>query len=137
MGSPDEYKFKIAILGGLYANEPATRELLLFLARHYVEGYRKNDKAIVSFLSNVELHFIPYFEQNGSSFEKKCSTDDRAVVTAPLLIATNQQGEQKTTDNLWKMLQREQFDMMFSLEGGSISIKSVNLIYYSTVAQNS
>lgn len=128
MGSPDEFKFKIAILGGLYVNEPATREILLFLARHYVEGYRKKDKDIVSFLSKVVLHFIPYFEQNENSYEKICSTDDQAVVTAPLLIATNQQDEQKTTDNLWKMLQREQFDMMFSLEGGSISIKLVYLI---------
>lgn len=128
MGSPDEFKFKIAILGGLYVNEPATREILLFLARHYVEGYRQKDKDIVSFLSKVVLHFIPYFEQNENSYEKTCSTDDQAVVTSPLLIATNQQDEQKTTDNLWKMLQREQFDMMFSLEGGSISIKLVSFI---------
>lgn len=128
MGSPDEMKFKIAILGGLYVNEPATREILLFLARHYVEGYRQKDKDIVSFLSKVVLHFIPYFEQNENSYEKTCSTDDQAVVTSPLLIATNQQDEQKTTDNLWKMLQREQFDMMFSLEGGSIQIKLVLFI---------
>lgn len=128
MGSPDEFKFKIAILGGLYVNEPATREILLFLARHYVEGYRKKDEDIVSFLSKVVLHFIPYFEQNENSYEKICSTDDQAIVTSPLLIATNQQDEQKTTNNLWKTLQREQFDMMFSLEGGSISIKLVHLI---------
>lgn len=117
-------------MGGLYANEPATREILLFLARHYVEGYRKKDKDVVSFLSKVVLHFIPYFEPKENSFEKICSTEDQAVVTTPLLIATNQQYEQRTTDNLWKMLQREQFDMMFSLEGGSISIK---LVYFVSI----
>lgn len=124
MGSPDEYKFKIAILGGLYVNEPATREVLLFLARHYVEGYRKKDKDIISLLSNVVLYFIPYFEQK-QSYLKKCMTDDQADVTGPLLIATNQPNEQKTTYSLWKMLQQEQFDIMFNLEGGSMSIKLV------------
>ncbi|XP_025200120.1 carboxypeptidase D isoform X1 [Melanaphis sacchari] len=134
VGSPDEFKFKIAILGGLYVNEPATREILLFLARHYVEGYRKKDKNIVSFLSKVVLHFIPYFEQNENSYEKTCLTDDQAIVTSPLLIATNQQDEQETTNNLWKMLQREQFDMMFSLEGGSISIKGPTIHPRNTIS---
>jgi len=111
----------------LYNNEPATREILLFLARHYVEGYRKKDKDVISFLSNVVLHFIPYFEQK-ENYVKKCLTDDQAVGTGPLLIATNQPNEEKSTDSLWKMLQREQFDMMFSLEGGSMSIKFVYFI---------
>lgn len=109
-------------MGGLYINEPATREILLFLARHYVEGYRKKDKSVTSLLSNVVLYFIPYFEHN-ENYEKKCVTDDQADITGPLSIATNQQNEHKTTDNLWKMLQQEQFDMMFSLEGGSMSLK--------------
>lgn len=114
-------------MGGLYINEPSTREILLFLARHYVEGYRKKDKNILKLLSNAVLYFIPYFEQN-EKYEKKCTTDDQADVTGPLLIATNKPNEQKTTDSLWKMLQREQFDMMYSLEAGSMSIKSV--FYY-------
>lgn len=113
----------------MYVNEPATREILLFLARHYVEGYRKKDKNIVTLLSNVILYFIPYFEQK-ENYEKKCVTDDQAEITGPLLIATNQPNEQKATDSLWKMLQREQFDIMFSLEGGSMSIKFVFLIFF-------
>ncbi|XP_050440945.1 carboxypeptidase D isoform X3 [Adelges cooleyi] len=121
VGSPDEHKFKVAILGGLYVNEPATREILLNLARHYVEGYRKGNVAVVTLLSNVVLYFIPYFERQ-ESYEKKCLTDDRDAVTGPRLIATNRPSEQKTTDSLWKMLQRQQFDMMFSLEGGAMSI---------------
>ncbi|VVC30035.1 Peptidase M14, carboxypeptidase A,Carboxypeptidase-like, regulatory domain [Cinara cedri] len=121
VGSPDEHKFKIAVLGGLYVNEPATREMLLFLARHYVEGYRNKDMDVISFLSNVVLYFIPYFELK-ENYEKKCLTDDQAYITGPLLIATNRHNEQKTTASLWKMLQQEQFDMMFSLEGGSMSI---------------
>lgn len=111
-------------MGGLYVNEPATRELLLFLARHYVEGYRNKNKDVISFLSNVVLYFIPYFELK-ENYEKKCLTDDQTNVTGPLLIATNHQNEQNTTANLWKMLQQEQFDLMFSLEGGSMSIKLV------------
>uniref|UniRef100_A0A2S2QUM2 Carboxypeptidase D n=1 Tax=Sipha flava TaxID=143950 RepID=A0A2S2QUM2_9HEMI len=94
VGSPDEYKFKIAILGGLYINEPATREILLFLARHYVEGYRKKNPNIMLFLSNVVLYFIPYFEQK-NSYEKQCMTDDSAEMTGPLLLANHQQNEQK------------------------------------------
>lgn len=111
-------------MGGLYSNEPDTREILLFLARHYVEGYINKDNNIISFLSNVVLYFIPYFEQK-ENFEKKCVTDDQANITGPLLIATNNQNEQKTTASLWKTLQQEQFDMIFSLEGGSMSIKLV------------
>lgn len=97
---------------------------MLFLARHYVEGYRKKDKNILSLLSNVVFYFIPYFEQK-EDYEKKCMTDDQADITGPLLIATNKPNEQKTTDSLWKMLEREQFDMMYSLETGSMSIKLV------------
>lgn len=114
-------------MGGLYVNEPATREILLFLARHYVEGFRKGDKDIISLLSNVVLYFIPYFEQK-DYYEKKCVTDDQADVTGPLLIATNQPNGGNATNSLWKMLQQEQFDMMFSLEGGSMSIKLVYLV---------
>lgn len=106
----------------MYVNEQSTREILLFLARHYVEGYRKQDRDVISLLSNVVLHFIPYFEQK-ENYKKKCVTDDQADVTGPLLIATNEPNEQKTTNSFWEMLQREQFDMMFSLEGGSMSIK--------------
>lgn len=114
-------------MGGLYVNEPATREILLFLARHYVEGFRKRDKDIISLLSNVVFYFIPYFEQN-DYYEKKCVTDDQANLTGPLLIATNQPNGRKVTNSLWRMLQQEQFDMMFSLEGGSMSIKLVYLV---------
>lgn len=111
-------------MGGLYVNEPATREVLLFLARHYVEGYRRKDKHLISLLSNVVFYFIPYFEQK-ERYLKKCMTDDQADITGPLLIATNQPNEQKITNSLWKMLQQEQFDIMFNLEGGSLSIKLV------------
>lgn len=100
--------------------------MLLFLARHYVEGYRKKNKDVTSLLSNVVLFFIPYFEQS-KNYITKCMTDDQVVATGPLLIATDRPNEQKTTNSLWKMLQQEQFDMMFSLEGGSMSIK---FVYY-------
>lgn len=112
-------------MGGLYVNEPATREMLLFLARHYIEGYINKDRDVISFLSNVILYFIPYFEQK-DNYEKKCLTDDQADITGPLLIATNRQNEQNTTASLWNMLQQEQFDIMFSVEGGSMSIKLVH-----------
>lgn len=111
-------------MGGLYVNEPVTREILLFLARHYVEGYRKKNPNIMLFLSNVVLYFIPYFEQK-NSYEKQCMTDDSSEMTGPLLLANHEQNEQKTINNLWKMLQQEQFDMMFSLESGFMSIKFV------------
>ncbi|XP_050521239.1 carboxypeptidase D [Daktulosphaira vitifoliae] len=121
VGSPDEFKFKVAILGGLYDNEPATREILLNLAKHYVEGYRKGNKNIISLLSNVILYLIPYYEQK-ANYDKKCLTDDQSDLTGPRLIATNQPSDKKTTDSLWRMLQKEQFDLMFSLEGGAMSI---------------
>lgn len=116
-------------MGGLYDNEPVTREMLLFLARHYIEGFRKKDKTVTFLLSNVVLYFIPYFEQK-ENYVKKCITDDQLVATSPLLIATNRPNEQQTTDNLWKILQQEEFDIMFSLEGGSMSIK---FVYFITV----
>lgn len=99
----------------------------MFLARHYVEGFRKRDKDIISLLSNVVFHFIPYFEQK-DFYEKKCVTDDQADVTGPLLIGTNQPNGRNVTSSLWKTLLQEQFDMMFSLEGGSMSIKLVYLV---------
>lgn len=59
IGSPNEDKFHILLIGGLYANEPVGREMLVRFARHMVYGQKQKDPDVLKLLNNVVLHFIP------------------------------------------------------------------------------
>lgn len=59
MGAPEENKFHIGLIGGLFASQPVGREVLLRLATHILMGNKIGDPPIQRILNNSVLHFIP------------------------------------------------------------------------------
>ncbi|KAG8185509.1 hypothetical protein JTE90_019764 [Oedothorax gibbosus] len=59
-------KPQVAVVGGLHYSEPAGREICLRLARHLVEGYRRNDPSITKLLDTVVIHIIPSVDNRES-----------------------------------------------------------------------
>lgn len=59
MGAPEENKFHIGLIGGLFASQPVGREILLRLATHVLMGNQIGDPPIQRILDNAVLHFVP------------------------------------------------------------------------------
>ncbi|GAB6030074.1 hypothetical protein CHUAL_005754 [Chamberlinius hualienensis] len=58
IGSPDESKVHVLLIGGLYSMQPVGREICIRLLKHLIEGYRRNDAHVINILSNTVLHIV-------------------------------------------------------------------------------
>lgn len=56
MGSPDDLKIHIGLLGSIVGNGGS--EALIKIARHLTFGYRKSDRQVVKILKNSVIHFF-------------------------------------------------------------------------------
>ncbi|KAG8239373.1 hypothetical protein J437_LFUL018715 [Ladona fulva] len=63
-GAPEETKFQVLLLGGLYGSQPAGREMLVRLARHLLAGYKRNDPNVTDLLKNAVIHIIPVVDSS-------------------------------------------------------------------------
>ncbi|CAH2052750.1 unnamed protein product, partial [Iphiclides podalirius] len=59
IGSPEETKFRIALISNLYGSQPLGQELLLNFARHLATAYTIGEPVHQRLLRNAVLHFIP------------------------------------------------------------------------------
>ncbi|XP_011256547.2 carboxypeptidase D [Camponotus floridanus] len=139
MGSPDENKFHIALVGGLFASQPAGREILLRLATHILMGNRIEDPPIQRILDNALLHFIPGIDPAFDNIEqsKNCNPVVRNEVGNKLLSENTKQTD-IITNAFEKMLQTEDYDVVVILGGGAsqISYSNDDLNIFKTLAEN-
>lgn len=124
MGSPDENKFHIALVGGLFASQPAGREILLRLATHILMGNRIGDPPIQRILDNALLHFIPGIDPAFDNIEesKNCNPVVRNEVGNKLLENNTKQTD-IITNAFKRMLQIEDYDVVVMLGGGASQIR--------------
>lgn len=139
----EEMKFRIAVMGNLFATQPIGRELGIYLARHLLEGHRLGDIRIDKILSNAVVHVIPVIDK---AFERIWGDYDKEVlgnVKPDRFVCNNisadfkQVGEQvlhvngrdsnnqdtKSVANAFKhLLLDKKFDLVFNLEGGDSGI---------------
>lgn len=59
VGSPEEIKAHIAIMGSLYGSQPLGSEMILNFARHIATAYSIGEPIHTKLLKNTVLHFIP------------------------------------------------------------------------------
>ncbi|EZA54200.1 Carboxypeptidase D [Ooceraea biroi] len=141
MGSPDENKFRIALVGGLFASQPAGREILLRLATHILMGNQIGDPAIQQILHNAVLHFIPGVDPGFDNVEqtKDCNPVVKDEVGEKLLLENNDTSKQMDiiTNAFRRMLQTESYDVVITLGGGTSQISYTNddLNIFKTLAE--
>ncbi|XP_012216053.2 carboxypeptidase D-like [Linepithema humile] len=136
MGSPDENKFRIALVGGLFASQPVGREILLRLATHILMGSQIGDPPIQRMLDNAILHIIPAVDPGFDNIKenKDCNPVMKNEVGEMLLNNNTSSG-----DMFKAMLQTENYDAVVILESGASKISysnSDNLNTFKTLAEN-
>jgi carboxypeptidase D len=127
MGSPDEDKFRIALVGGLFASQPAGREILLRLATHILMGNQIGNSIIQQILRNAVLHFIPGVDPEFDNLEqtKDCNPVVKDEVGKKLLLENNNTSKRMDiiTNAFKRMLQTENYDVIIILGGGTSQIR--------------
>lgn len=127
MGSPDENKFRIALVGGLFASQPAGREILLRLATHILMGNKIGHPPIQRILDDAMLHFIPGVDPGFDNIEesKDCNPVAEDEIGEKLLLENTDTSEQmdKVANAFKRMLQTENYDAIVILGGGALQIR--------------
>ncbi|XP_014480022.1 PREDICTED: carboxypeptidase D-like [Dinoponera quadriceps] len=141
IGSPDENKFRIALVGGLFASQPAGREILLRLATHILMGNEIGSPPIQRILDNSILHFIPGVDAGFDDIEqmKDCNPIVRDEVGDKLLSGGNASERIEAIISAFKrMLQTESYDIIVILGGGAsqISYSYDDLGIFKTLAED-
>ncbi|XP_011647483.1 carboxypeptidase D-like [Pogonomyrmex barbatus] len=130
VGSPDENKFRIALVGGLFASQPAGREILLRLATHILMGNQIGNPPIQRLLNNSMLHFIPGVDPkfNDIKENKDCNPVIKDEVGEKLLLENSDASKRTNTVTkaFKRMLQDENYDVIVILGGGFSQINYSN-----------
>ncbi|XP_066602873.1 carboxypeptidase D-like [Prorops nasuta] len=129
MGAPEENKFHIAFIGGLFASQPIGRELLLRLATHILMGNKLGDPPISRILDNAVLHFVPGVDTGFDSIKEECipPTVKEEVGQTLLLQERDKSMILDVITNAFKnLLAANKYDAVVLLGGGSATINSTN-----------
>lgn len=121
MGSPDENKFRIALVGGLFASQPAGREILLRLATHILMGNQIGNPPIQRMLDNAILHIIPAVDPKFDDIKesKDCNPVIKDEIGETLLLNS----DTSNGDAFKAMLQNENYDAVVILGSGASQIR--------------
>lgn len=112
-------------MGGLFASQPAGREILLRLATHILMGNQIGNPPIQRILDNAILHFIPGVDPGFDNIEeiKDCNPVVKDEVGEKLLSGSNTSERIDAITNAFKrMLQTENYDVVVILGGGASQI---------------
>ncbi|XP_011871567.1 PREDICTED: carboxypeptidase D-like [Vollenhovia emeryi] len=126
MGSPDENKFRIALVGGLFASQPAGREILLRLATHILMGNQIGHPPIQRLLDDATLHFVPGVDPGFDDIEPSndCNPVVNDEVGEKVLLESTDGSKRadRVADAFKRMLQAENYDVVVILGGGTSQI---------------
>ncbi|XP_021913626.1 carboxypeptidase D-like isoform X2 [Zootermopsis nevadensis] len=121
-GAPEENKFHIVLIGGLYASQPVGRELLIRLARHLVAGYGRRNPSILSILSKAVIHVMPDIDPSFNTTDNPvCNPPNNPAETGYQFLVP-QNGTSEAADALKSMMEKEEFDLALNIEGGGIYV---------------
>ncbi|XP_046604005.1 carboxypeptidase D [Neodiprion virginianus] len=126
VGGPEENKIHIGLIGGLYASQPAGREILERLARHVMIGNQIGNPPIKKLLDNVVLHFIPAVDPKFDSLPDSCNPSVKNEIGKNLLDSLNNKSQKvdAVTNALKQMMLTENFDALIIIGGGAKDVSS-------------
>ncbi|XP_068623289.1 carboxypeptidase D isoform X2 [Battus philenor] len=134
VGSPEETKFRIAIISNLYASQPLGQELLLNFARHLTTAYTIGEPVHQRLLKNSVLHFIPNIDPLYKNILEEYDGTDKCEIqaleeefgdsvynylTKKEMNPLNNYTREKSFIDL---LQEEKYDLMIELSSGSENV---------------
>ncbi|KAJ4445265.1 hypothetical protein ANN_07066, partial [Periplaneta americana] len=122
VGGPEENKFHVALMGGLFASQPIGRELLIRLARHLVTAYSRKNPSAINILSKAVIHILPGIDP---AFERItnpiCNPQSSpGEIGYQFLVPWN--GSNGVADALKIIMKNEEFDLALSIEGDGIYV---------------
>lgn len=131
MGSPEETKYRVALISNLYGSQPLGQEVLLNLARHLATAYTIGEPIHQRLLRNAVLHFIPNIDPLYQKLLKEYDGTDKCdlqpleeefgdsvydhLAGKDLNPLTNYTRERAFVD----MLRQEQYDLVVELASGA------------------
>ena len=127
MGAPEENKYHIGLIGGLFASQPMGREILLRLATHILMGNQIGDPPIQRILNNSVLHFVPGIDPGFDNIinVQECNPIVDDEIGKRLLSHNNNVTSDKLdviTNAFKTMLSSEEYDVIIILESGALEI---------------
>ncbi|XP_033351181.1 carboxypeptidase D-like [Bombus vosnesenskii] len=144
MGAPEENKYHIGLIGGLFASQPIGREMLLRLATHILKGNQIGDPPIERILKNSVLHFVPYIDPGFDNIvpnAQECNPIVDDEIGKRLLLQNNNATSDKLnmiTNAFKTMLSNEKYDVIIILGSGALEVSYTDdsLNVYKTLAKN-
>lgn len=129
MGAPEENKYHIGLIGGLFASQPIGREMLLRLATHILKGNQIGDPPIERILKNSVLHFVPYIDPGFDNIvpnAQECNPIVDDEIGKRLLLQNNNATSDKLnmiTNTFKTMLSNEEYDVIIILGSGALEVR--------------
>lgn len=134
MGSPEESKFQILLIGGLWGAESAGLEILPRLTRHLIAAYNSSDESTINLLKNCVIHTLLIFDPTIDT-GLSCDLSEKPGGGIGQLIASPGVGttdtESKLLADIKNLLRSHPFDVLVSLEGGGQKLRFVDCISFS------
>lgn len=122
-GAPEENKFHVVLIGGLYASQPIGRELLIRLARHLVVGYGRRNPSILSIMSKAVIHVMPGIDPSFHMTDNPICNPPNSLAEIGYQFLEPQNGTGEVADALKSMMEKEGFDLALNIEGGGIYVR--------------
>ncbi|CAK9809820.1 Carboxypeptidase D [Anthophora quadrimaculata] len=142
VGAPEENKFHIGLIGGLFASQPIGREILLRLATHILMGNQIGDPPVERILNNTVLHFVPGVDPGFDDIMDvhDCNPVVYDEIGKRLLLQNNVNSDRLSTiTNAFKtILSNEGYDVIIILGGGAVEVSYTEDTsnVYATLAKN-
>ncbi|XP_076629152.1 carboxypeptidase D svr [Colletes latitarsis] len=142
MGAPEENKFHIGLIGGLFASQPVGREILLRLATHILMGNQIGDPPIQRILNNTVLHFVPGVDPGFDNIldNQDCNPIVRGEVGEKLLQKNSISYDKINviTKAFKEILANEGYDVIIMFGSGALKVSYTdnNLNVYKRLAEN-
>ncbi|XP_045539218.1 carboxypeptidase D [Papilio machaon] len=134
VGSPEETKFRIAMISNLYASQGLGQELLVNFARHISTAYTIGEPIHQKLLKNTVLHFIPNIDPLYKNILKHYDNTDKCEIEALEEEFGDSVYSYLTKNNLnplsnytreksfIHLLENEKYDLMIELSSGTENV---------------
>ena len=117
-------KVGVLLVGGLYGSQPVGREVLVRLARHMGEGYKRDDNIVTMILRRADIYILPSVDMAGFDTAKvgTCSYKNHHVMDKE--AGNSFKDNQKVgAEAVKKFMGRFNIKLALSLEGNGMFVR--------------
>ncbi|XP_013414480.1 carboxypeptidase D [Lingula anatina] len=128
LGQPSGSVAHVGVFGGLFGDEPVGGEIILRLARHMIEGYKRKDSALSNLLSKAHIHLVPSVDVDGLEEDAKPGDCTGKQYKEPYIANDFEDSENGKIPNaevpLLKLcFEQHQYHLVLSLEARGVYVR--------------